>query len=89
MQLLLSRVDGNTFTSPDGLRVHIKENHLPKRHACSLCGYTTNRFGHLGHCIKRKHDSHQQVVKIGVTSTGVVNHLEEVIMKSSSQAPEE
>ena len=63
MQLLLSRVDGNTLTSPDGLRLHIKANHLPKRHACSLSGYTTNRVGHLGCHIKRKHEGHQQVVK--------------------------
>ena len=63
MQLLLSRVDGNTFTSPDGLRVHIKANHLPKRHACSLCGYTTNRVSHLGCHTKRKLEGHQQVEK--------------------------
>ena len=64
-------------------------NHLPKRQASSLCGYTTNRVGHLGRRIKRKHEGYQQVVKIGVTSTGAVNHLEDVIMKSSFQAPEE
>ena len=63
MQLLLSRVDGNTLTSLGGLRLHIKANHLPKRHACSLCGYTTNRGGHFGCHIKRKHEGHQQVVK--------------------------